>query len=1188
MTMPNSKIQSLITNNPFRILGVFANTSKKDILAKANKLKAYCKVGKSSELPLDHIEGLANAERTTLSIDTALKSLDFDSDRFVASLFWFIWTGPTDLVSLRHLDKGNTEKALEIWGKVRSVSSYHNRALLYLILGDCENFVYSANYLYSELGTEYCELLETTLSPKELLKVYLEAIEHDNPEVIDNIFRESPKSIRLCDMKLDSGYQAEIVHVDRDNCTRRFRYKADGTYTLVDISKTIDDVSDDFIIDNKELFAIEYSKKSGVWLKHINNTRSLSTLWLDTLYSILGQRLIKLIENAIEKARSIDSKRYLERKQSAVSLINYLKDDRLEQVLEPGLWKAIKGKAVKEALQCVIDFYNNAPDQDEIVEEAYGLTIPLGFFANGTVQYQRLIDNQATIKGHFDKLPPKSISYYDRLLNARIDAYDKEPSTIVNALNFIRDCAPYLMSIKKTIRGSHKYYINISTRVAAAVVNDVIDDFNKQSDDILPRVKNVSPWERHKLIEQFQKLVTSAATAMYHLTFFGLDDNFRNQRFQKNYDIIKKQAIDCGAITPVEDSCSPVIIEINGKYKSCKKFEDFLPELDTRNEDDYFNSCKTVEDCNHYMRIFPNGKYTSGIQAKIEECAYNDCDTLTKLYEFVKKYPNTKLDIEAKREQIIFNSCKSANDYRMYLSKYPSGSFVDKAHEKIDDLYFANCSGRLDYIKYLSDFPEGRHKLEALRIIDDIDYKECKTISDYNQYLQKYPHGSHVKEAVRCIDDLTFESCKTEQDFAAYLENHPSGNHVSDAKRNLEDCRFWNNCETAKSRKLYKDYVAKFPNGLHRKEADKRLKSWWRDVLHKVIDDKTSVIIIAVIIVVFVAIGLIWGSDGYKGLLLIIGYIGGMGLISSFFALFQKEWKPFLICLIVTAIGLGGGIGWDELERYNARQQKAREALDDAVSIGNINSLYTFLSDYSDTKWADEAYSMLFDKCKISGWKEIIKFAGTYYNTEWGTSAYSVATEKCDSIFSATGLGYMSESDEYKATLDSLKIGSYEPLITYIENIEWENEETAWAMAVRNNTVDFYNKFIEKYPNSTYASKAEKRIIDLEVNNVFNSSYDELPSMNRSGYSNSSTSTISIYNNTSYTLTVMYSGRDSKKVVIAPQGRTFVSLPNGNYRCVASISGNARNHAGSEILDGGSYEVEYYIVTTSYPSYRHF
>jgi hypothetical protein len=86
MTMPNSKIQSLITNNPYRILGVFANASKKDILAKANKLKAYCKVGKSSELPLDHIEGLANAERTTLSIDTALESLDFDSDRFVASI----------------------------------------------------------------------------------------------------------------------------------------------------------------------------------------------------------------------------------------------------------------------------------------------------------------------------------------------------------------------------------------------------------------------------------------------------------------------------------------------------------------------------------------------------------------------------------------------------------------------------------------------------------------------------------------------------------------------------------------------------------------------------------------------------------------------------------------------------------------------------------------------------------------------------------------------------------------------------------------------------------------------------------------------------------------------------------------------------------------------------------------------
>lgn len=1177
---------NLIQNNPFRILGAYINTSLKDVLAKANKLKAYCKVGKDAGLPLDHIDGLPNVDRTIQSIDTALKSLDFDSDRLVASLFWFIWTGPTDLVALKHLEKGNQNKALEIWCKVRSVSSYHNRALLYLILGDYENFVLSVNHLFSKLGAEYCELLETSFPPKELFKIYLDAIEQDNQSVIDSIYRESPKSTLLSDISLDSG-DFEIFNVYLDDCSRRIKYKAYGKENIVNITKDIDDFSDEFILNNKDLFVIEYSPKTGTWLKHINYSLCLSELWLGTLYNVIGRRLIKQIDASIEKAASINKKQYLERKESAVALLKTLEDPRLRQVLDVGLEKSIRSKVVKEALQCVIDFYNNAPDQDAIVEEASKLTFQLVWRAQGTVNYERAKENHITIKKHAAQLPPKSIRYYDRLLTARIEAYEDEPSTIAHALKFIRDCAPYLMSIKAAIGEAHNYYVKVSTRVAAMVVNDVIDDFNKQSDDILPRIKNVAIWEKQKLLEQFKSLVTSAATAMYHLTFFGMEDSFKNQRFQKNYDIIKKQAIDCGAITPLRSECS-VVVNINGKYKSCSKFEDFLPELDTRDEDAYFNSCKTVEDCNNYLRIFPNGKFSSSIESKIEECTYNDCDTLAKLDGFVKKYPSTRLNIAAKREQIVFNSCKTANDYRMYLSKYPSGSFEQKAKEKIDGLSFAKCSGRLDYQKYLTDFPKGKHYLEALRIIDDIDFKECHSITDFENYIKLHPHGCHVDEANSRIDDLTFEACSDEQGYSEYLRKFPSGKHVSEINKILEDYRFWHNCETSKSRKLYKEYVAKFPNGRFRKEADKRLKSWWRDALQKCVSNKNTSITVAVIIAILVAIGLIWGLDGYKGLLIGIGCIAGLGVIGTFFDIFKGEWKPFVGCLIVAAIGLGGGTGWSEAERYYERQQKAREKLDEAINSGNINQLHFFLYDYSDTKWADKAYSLLYDKCKASGWKDIIEFAGTYSDNEWGKSAYSIATQKCDSIFNASGLSYMSESDEYRASLDSLRNGSYKPLISLIENLEWENEETAWSMAVKNNTIDFYNKFIEKYPSSNHVAQAEKRIIDLEVNKVFNSSYDELPSMSRSRYSNSSTSTISIYNNTSYTLTVMYSGKESKKVVISPQGKVYVSLPNGIYKCVASISGNARNHAGTENLDGGSYEVEYYIVTTGYPSYRHF
>jgi hypothetical protein len=88
--MPNSKIQSLITNNPYRILGVFANASKKDILSNVNKLKAFAKVGKSTEYPSDFITVLGNIERSVQTIDDATKNTERAIDCLKATLFWFV------------------------------------------------------------------------------------------------------------------------------------------------------------------------------------------------------------------------------------------------------------------------------------------------------------------------------------------------------------------------------------------------------------------------------------------------------------------------------------------------------------------------------------------------------------------------------------------------------------------------------------------------------------------------------------------------------------------------------------------------------------------------------------------------------------------------------------------------------------------------------------------------------------------------------------------------------------------------------------------------------------------------------------------------------------------------------------------------------------------------------------------
>jgi len=144
---------------------------------------------------------------------------------------------------------------------------------------------------------------------------------------------------------------------------------------------------------------------------------------------------------------------------------------------------------------------------------------------------------------------------------------------------------------------------------------------------------------------------------------------------------------------------------------------------------------------------------------------------------------------------------------------------------------------------------------------------------------------------------------------------------------------------------------------------------------------------------------------------------------------------------------------------------------------------------------------------------------------------------------------------------------------------KWETDAEAWEMAQEINTSASYKKYIWRYPNGIGIKQAKKLVIDREVDDIFGGDYGVLPTMDKTSQGQGKTSNISVYNNTSYTLTLRYSGIESKKIVILSQSRENILLNNGNYRIAASVNGPVRSFAGTETLTGGSYDVEYYITT---------
>lgn len=73
----------IISNNPYRLLGVYSNSSVKDRIANANKLKAYLKVGKSVNFPLDLSDFMPTPIRTVESMEYASSGINLLQDQLI-------------------------------------------------------------------------------------------------------------------------------------------------------------------------------------------------------------------------------------------------------------------------------------------------------------------------------------------------------------------------------------------------------------------------------------------------------------------------------------------------------------------------------------------------------------------------------------------------------------------------------------------------------------------------------------------------------------------------------------------------------------------------------------------------------------------------------------------------------------------------------------------------------------------------------------------------------------------------------------------------------------------------------------------------------------------------------------------------------------------------------------------------
>jgi len=290
--------------------------------------------------------------------------------------------------------------------------------------------------------------------------------------------------------------------------------------------------------------------------------------------------------------------------------------------------------------------------------------------------------------------------------------------------------------------------------------------------------------------------------------------------------------------------------------------------------------------------------------------------------------------------------------------------------------------------------------------------------------------------------------------------------------------------------------------------------------------------------------------------------------------------------------------GISTLSDRNSYIKEARQAVENQDSERAANRYLRFLREVHSGKKAKEAIAYLTD---------YYEHLPLYHTTSSGDIVSDIKTftqveedfkYECKDFYEKIKeIKDSKVESEYQVAIDMETIDGWElfkkkvddsywdEADRQIQNViekNWNTEPKAWAAARNSGTLFAYTKYLELYPHGAHASIADKKVIDHTVDMIYAGDHGSLPSMDRRYYGQGSTSSITVKNDTQYTLTLLYSGPSSKRLILDPNERRTITLTNGNYRIAASVNtSSVRSYTGEESLYGGGYDVSYYISTTT-------
>lgn len=872
----------ILINNPFRILGCYSNSPKRDIVANKGKIVAFLKVNRSVDFPLDLNELLPKVIRNLEVIDKADAHLAIAKEQIKYAQFWFINKTQFDVIAFNHLISGNIDRAIDIWSKQESLSSLQNKLVCFLIKGKYEEALIVAERLYEKYGDIYIE----NIDPNCTLQMTGAELLH---QLIDNI-----------------GEEEVFLDYDLSQETKEYIKSLIVAPLIKEISSLVDKSKK---VDHKDS---DRRKEAGLSLRLSTKEkiRQLKRILPgnDPQYVMIADKLgLEILQCGIDYYNNSDDD---DAPHTAMSLQKYA-----QSIVAGNLAKQRCNENVK-ILQDVID---KLPPSD-VIKEHNNLQHIITLFLLLPSDVDSILiflkdtrDDLVSIKEKLGKDHPfykkeattiaqvalgKSIETINEIQKSEFPKLNgSERDKAIKTISHAFATSWKTMLWIELIDFDEEFKINrfIPNKTALKNILDQVKAFNEP--DTLARILggSYSVFEGCAKKVFVDRYIYYTETEMFMLctSISGCQEYLqkypegRNANKVKNLLFSFKDDKAFNSAKSIDDYKQYIANNPRGKHVEEAKAK--IDKLEKEKEDRLFNSAKSIEDYNYYLSHYPNGRHKEEAKAKIqilrdglirsliykiELCkSVSEC---TKLLENCKYYSNYNRNLLSILDDKFFSLCSDIDDYELYISKMSlNAKHRTEAEKTIKEKKIKQACLIFIILSIIvalggwgvySSNKEQKNRIEERNRLITEKYEQLKLISNPDSciaFLSNYPDcADSIKENVKLlIPVLLLESADSLitnyegdtgllQDFIEkykYVDGVKTNEAIDKVAKELEeenerqreierqeeekeeyekygtDAKAWNTATSINTINAYREYLERYPNGRYKETANKKI-----------------------------------------------------------------------------------------------------------------------------------------------------------------------------------------------------------------------------------------------------------------------------------------------------------------------------------------------------------------------------